>query len=174
MGHDMGSKLEIDSNCPEFKHFQITTAGSHRTVMLNGKELMVVDYTSGQRHISQTTELPSGEHLTTKVEWTKDTMKKSKFSFDIKGRNPFFGDYAITRKGDWHITPSVFIFNWNGKTNFSEGPLAVVSPMDTFFHFNFDKSYKTLDADMTKTVGGKKWGVTISNNRFNLLAGAAA
>ena len=200
--HDMGSKLEIDSNCPEFAHFEITTAGSHRTVVLNGKELMVVDYTSGQRHISQTTELPSGEHLTTKVEWTKDTMrnnkailtvnitpnrefkgvidwdmnnmKKSKFSFDIKGRNPFFGDYAITRKGDWHITPSVFIFNWNGKTNFSEGPLAVVSPMDTFFHFNFDKSYKTLDADMTKTVGGKKWGVTISNNRFNLLAGAAA
>merc|ERR1712071_246041 len=124
----------------------------------------------GQRHISQTTELPSGEHLTTKVEWTKDTMRNNKaiLTVNITPNREFKGII------DWHITPAVFIANWNGKTEFAEGPLAVVSPMDTFVHFNFDKNHKTLDADMTETFGGKKWGVTISKNKFSLLTGGAA
>merc|ERR1711978_383864 len=68
--HEMGSKLEVKSNCPEFETFIITTTGNKRSVVLNGKELTVVDFQRGARRISQTTELPSGEHLTTTVEWT--------------------------------------------------------------------------------------------------------
>merc|ERR1711973_766623 len=71
--HEMGSKLEVKSNCPEFETFIITTTGNKRSVVLNGKELTVVDFQRGARRISQTTELPSGEHLTTTVEWTEDS-----------------------------------------------------------------------------------------------------
>merc|ERR1712014_27842 len=75
--HEMGSKLEVKSNCPEFETFIITTTGHKRSVVLNGKELTVVDFQRGARRISQTTELPSGEHLTTTVEWTEDSLKKN-------------------------------------------------------------------------------------------------
>merc|ERR1712193_230153 len=36
--HEMGSKLEVKSNCPEFETFIITTTGNKRSVVLNGKE----------------------------------------------------------------------------------------------------------------------------------------
>merc|ERR1712079_648234 len=42
--HEMGSKLEVKSNCPEFETFIITTTGNQRSVVLNGKELTVVDF----------------------------------------------------------------------------------------------------------------------------------
>merc|ERR1719204_2423982 len=54
--HEMGSKLEVKSNCPEFETFIITTTGNKRSVVLNGKELTVVDFQRGARRISQTTE----------------------------------------------------------------------------------------------------------------------
>merc|ERR1719430_1190890 len=69
--HQMGSKLEVKSNCPEFETFIVTTTGNKRSVVLNGKELTVVDFKRGDRTISQTTELPSGEHLTTTVEYRR-------------------------------------------------------------------------------------------------------
>merc|ERR1712180_574973 len=34
--HEMGSKLEVKSNCPEFETFIITTTGNKRSVVLNG------------------------------------------------------------------------------------------------------------------------------------------
>merc|ERR1719284_1163820 len=45
--HEMGSKLEVKSNCPEFETFIITTTGNKRSVVLNGKELTVVDFQRG-------------------------------------------------------------------------------------------------------------------------------
>merc|ERR1711973_96950 len=47
--HEMGSKLEVKSNCPEFETFIITTTGNKRSVVLNGKELTVVDFQRGAR-----------------------------------------------------------------------------------------------------------------------------
>merc|ERR1712013_919890 len=71
--HEMGSKLEVKSNCPEFETFIITTTGNKRSVVLNGKELTVVDFQRGARRISQTTELPSGKEL--KIETNVGEMK---------------------------------------------------------------------------------------------------
>merc|ERR1712013_641992 len=82
--HEMGSKLEVKSNCPEFETFIITTTGNKRSVVLNGKELTVVDFQRGARRISQTTELPSGEHLTTTVEWTEDSLKKNQATITVE------------------------------------------------------------------------------------------
>merc|ERR550517_1055851 len=129
--HEMGSKLEVKSNCPEFETFIITTTGNKRSVVLNGKELTVVDFQRGARRISQTTELPSGEHLTTTVEWTEDSLKKNQatitvevtpnrkfkgifgwdfqtlstgnFHFDVKGENPWVGNYAVDRHANWEM-----------------------------------------------------------------------
>merc|ERR1712013_165328 len=94
--HEMGSKLEVKSNCPEFETFIITTTGNKRSVVLNGKELTVVDFQRGARRISQTTELPSGEHLTTTVEWTEDSLKKNQALITSKsGWLDQVGDYWV-------------------------------------------------------------------------------
>jgi len=200
--HQMGNKLEIHTNCPEFENFAVTTNGNHRTVMLNGRELTVVDYTTGQKRISQTMELPSGEHLTTTVEWTRDTMKTNEatvtiqitpdrrfngiFSwdfqtvkmgnmrFDMRGRNPWLGEYSINRKANWNLAAPQYIFGWVGKSEFSTGILSTFSPIDSKFEFNYDMRRGMLNADIFETLGGKKWGMKVARNRFSLLTGIAA
>merc|ERR1719342_705888 len=200
--HEMGSKLEVKSNCPEFETFIITTTGNKRSVVLNGKELTVVDFQRGARRISQTTELPSGEHLTTTVEWTEDSLKKNQatitvevtpnrkfegifgwdfqtlstgnFHFDIKGENPWVGNYAIDRHANWEMNKPRYMFNWVGKSEFKTGPFSSFSPIDTKMNFVFNTRKMVLNADMVETMGGKQWGLKIHKNRFSILTGNAA
>merc|ERR1712241_1001272 len=129
--HQMGSKLEVKSNCPEFETFIVTTTGNKRSVVLNGKELTVVDFKRGDRTISQTTELPSGEHLTTTVEWTADTLNRN-------------------------LSKPEYIFNWVGKSEFKTGPFSSFSPIDTKIDFNYNSRQMMLNADMVETMGGKQ------------------
>merc|ERR1712121_20064 len=184
--HEMGSKLEVKSNCPEFETFSVMTTGNKR----------------GERTISQTTELPSGEHLTTTVEWTADTLKKNQatvtveitpnrkfkgifgwdfqtfymgnFHVDVKGENPWVGDYAIDRHVNWNLSKPEYIFNWVGKSEFKTGPFSSFSPIDTKIDFNYNSRQMMLNADMVETMGGKQWGLKIHRNRFSLLTGVAA
>merc|ERR1719318_710406 len=200
--HEMGSKLEVKSNCPEFETFIITTTGNKRSVVLNGKELTVVDFQRGARRISQTTELPSGEHLTTTVEWTEDSLKKNQatitvevtpnrkfegvfgwdfqtlstgnFHFDVKGENPWVGNYAIDRHANWEMNKPRYMFNWVGKSEFKTGPFSSFSPIDTKMNFVFNTRKMVLNADMVETMGGKQWGLKIHKNRFSILTGNAA
>merc|ERR1711874_109285 len=200
--HEMGSKLEVKSNCPEFETFIITTTGNKRSVVLNGKELTVVDFQRGARRISQTTELPSGEHLTTTVEWTEDSLKKNQatitvevtpnrkfegifgwdfqtlstgnFHFDVKGENPWVGNYAVDRHANWEMSKPRYMFNWVGKSEFKSGPLSSFSPIDTKMNFVFNTRKMVLNADMVETMGGKQWGLKIHKNRFSILTGNAA
>ena len=187
----------MKSNCPEFETFIVTTTGNKRSVVLNGKELTVVDFKRGDRTISQTTELPSGEHLTTTVEWTADTLKKNQatvtveitpnrkfkgifgwdfqtfymgnFHVDVKGENPWVGDYAIDRHVNWNLSKPEYIFNWVGKSEFKTGPFSTFSPIDTKIDFNYNSRQMMLNADMVETMGGKQWGLKIHRNRFSLL-----
>merc|ERR1712055_982137 len=200
--HQMGSKLEVKSNCPEFETFIVTTTGNKRSVVLNGKELTVVDFKSGDRTISQTTEPPSGEHLTTTVEWTADTLKKNQatvtveitpnrkfkgifgwdfqtvfmgnFHVDVKGENPWVGDYAIDRHVNWNLSRPEYMFNWVGKSEFKTGPFSTFSPIDSKIDFNYNSRLMMLNADIVETMGGKQWGLKIHKNRFSLLTGVAA
>merc|ERR1711981_1016150 len=115
------------------------------------------DIKRGGRTISQTTELPSGEHLTTTVEWTADTLKKNQatvtveitpnrkfkgifgwdfqtfymgnFHVDVKGENPWVGDYAIDRHVNWNLSRPEYMFNWVGKSKFKTGPFSTFSPI---------------------------------------------
>merc|ERR1712121_395646 len=190
--HQVGSKLEVKSNCPEFETFSVMTTGNKRSVVLNGKELTVVDFKRGDRTISQTTELPSGEHLTTTVEWTADTLKKNQatvtvestpnrkfkgifgwdfqtyymgnFHVDVEGENPWVGDYAIDRHVNWNLS----------RPEFMSGPFATFSPIDSKINFNYNSRQMMLNADMVETMGGKQYGVKIHRNRFSLIPGIAA
>merc|ERR1712121_407125 len=176
--------------------------GNKRSIVLNGKELTVVDFKRGDRTISQTTELPSGEHLTTTVEWTADTLKKNQaavtvettpnrkfkgifgwdfqtfymgnFHVDVKGENPWVGDYAIDRHVNWNLSKPEYIFNWVGKSEFKTGPFSSFSPIDSKIDFNYNSRQMMLNADMVETMGGKQWGLKINRNRFSLLTGVAA
>jgi hypothetical protein len=202
INHQMGKMLEIKSNCPEFENFKVTSDGAKRTVVLNGKELTIVNYAHGTKTISQTTALPSGEHLTTTVEWTKDTMKTNKaivtvkvtpdrlfkgtfewdfqtmtmgnLMFDLRGKNPWIGDYKVKRNVNWNMAPPQFIFNWVGRSEFTTGPLSPISPIDSKFMVDFDTRRMHLNADLLEIVGGKKFGVKVARNRFTLLTGQAA
>merc|ERR1712088_125073 len=172
--HQMGSKLEVKSNCPEFETFIVTTTGNKRSVVLNGKELTVVDFKRGDRTISQTTELPSGVHLTTTVEWTEvspnrkfkgifgwdfQTLSTGNFHFDVKGENPWVGNYAVDRHANWEMSKPRYMFNWVGKSEFKTGPFSSFSPIDTKMNFVFNTRKMVLNADMVETMGGKQWGL---------------
>merc|ERR1712088_1200460 len=180
----------------------ITITGNKRSVVLNGKELTVVDFQRGARRISQTTELPSGEHLTTTVEWTEDSLKKNQatitvevtpnrkfkgifgwdfqtlstgnFHFDVKGENPWVGNYAVDRHANWEMSKPRYMFNWVGKSEFKTGPFSSFSPIDTKMNFVFNTRKMVLNADMVETMGGKQWGLKIHKNRFSILTGNAA
>merc|ERR1712112_695875 len=172
--HQMGNKLEIHTNCPEFENFAVTTNGNNRTVMLNGRELTVVDYTTGQKRISQTMELPSGEHLTTTVEWTRDTMKTNEATVTIqitpdrRFNGIFSWDFQTVKMGNMR-------FDMRGRNpwlgEFSTGILSTFSPIDSKFEFNYDMRRGMLNADIFETLGGKKWGMKVARNRFSLLTG---
>merc|ERR1712055_430132 len=125
--HEMGSKLEVKSNCPEFETFIITT--------------MVTPYT---------------------------------FHFDVKGENPWVGNYAIDRHANWEMNKPRYMFNWVGKSEFKSGPFSSFSPIDTKMNFVFNTRKMVLNADMVETMGGKQWGLKIHKNRFSILTGNAA
>jgi len=77
------------------------------------------------------------------VDWDFKNPMSSKVEVEGEGTNPSLGEYAISRKGEWHFTDPTYILNWSGKTSFASGPLAVMSPMDTHVHINFNKNQKT-------------------------------
>merc|ERR1712111_271140 len=170
---------EVKSNCPEFETFIITTTGNKRSVVLNGKELTVVDFQRGARRISQTTELPSGEHLTTTVEWTEDSLKKNQATItaEVTPNRKFEGifgwDFQTLSTGNFHFDVKGEN-HWVGKSEFKSGPFSSFSPIDTKMNFVFNTRKMVLNADMVETMGGKQWGLKIHKNRFSILTGNAA
>ena len=141
-------------------------------------------------------------HLTTTVEWTEDSLKKNQatitvevtpnrkfegifgwdfqtlstgnFHFDVKGENPWVGNYAIDRHANWEMNKPRYMFNWVGKSEFKTGPFSSFSPIDTKMNFVFNTRKMVLNADMVETMGGKQWGLKIHKNRFSILTGNAA
>merc|ERR1712210_215657 len=175
--HQMGSKLEVKSNCPEFETFIVTTTGNKRSVVLNGKELTVVDFKRGDRTISQTTvtvEITPNRKFKGIFGWDFQTMTMGNFNIDVKGENPWVGDYAIDRQVNWNLSRPEYMFNWVGKSVFKTGPFFSFSPINSKINFNYNSRQMMLNADMVETMGGKQWGLKIHRNRFSLLTGIAA
>merc|ERR1711915_67508 len=81
------------------------------------------------------------------------------------------GQFEFMRNGDWRMDADQIDAQWNGKTNFAKGPLAVFSPIDTTSTVNYNFGSMVLNANIGKTIAGQKWGLNISENKVNLMSG---
>merc|ERR1712080_350094 len=143
--HTPGTELKITTNLPHIQSFSVTTSDTTRKMELNGKELVTVDYTPGSHSISQTVVLPTGEHVTVSLSWPRLEMDTTDLEFtveltpdrkmggklgwecssnhnnkmvyfDIKGSNPYIGDYIIQRNGHYEkISGTEHKLTWTGK-----------------------------------------------------------
>ena len=96
------------------------------------------------------------------------------FHVDVKGENPWVGNYAIDRHANWNLSKPEYIFNWVGKSEFKTGPFTHFSPINSKINFNYNSRQMMMNADMVETLGGKQWGLKIHRNRFSILTGTAA
>merc|ERR1712088_657076 len=81
--HKMGSKLEVKSNCPEFETFIVTTT---------------VEWTADTLKKNQATvavEITPNRKFKGIFGWDFQTFYMGNFHVDVKGENPWVGDYAI-------------------------------------------------------------------------------
>jgi len=197
--HTPGTELKITTNLPHIQSFSVTSTDTTRKMELNGKELVTVDYTPGSHSISQTVVLPTGEHVTVSLSWPRLEMDTTdleftveltphrklegklgwEFSsnhdnnmvyFDIKGSNPYIGDYIIQRNGHYEkISGTEYKLTWTGKAEFAKGPLAMYSPIDTNIVTSVNTANLHVDANVVKSFGGRRWGFTLMNGKFTLI-----
>merc|ERR1712116_88108 len=99
--------------------------------------------------------------------WDFQTLSTGNFHFDVKGENPWVGNYAVDRHANWEMSKPRYMFNWVGKSEFKTGPFSSFSPIDTKMNFVFNTRKMVLNADMMETMGGKQWGLKIHKNRFH-------
>merc|ERR1712013_133204 len=188
--HQVGKELKIETNVGEMK-----------LTVRRTPDYFVEFIRMGETMLKSKTDVTPAT-LTTTVEWTEDSLKKNQatitveatpnrkfegifgwdfqtlstgnFHFDVKGENPWVGNYAIDRHANWEMNKPRYMFNWVGKSEFKTGPFSSFSPIDTKMNFVFNTRKMVLNADMVETMGGKQWGLKIHKNRFSILTGNAA
>merc|ERR1711934_1040936 len=60
------------------------TEGATRKIEFNGNELMTVNYTPGSHTVSQTVNLPTGEHLIMSVSWPRLQVEATDLGFILE------------------------------------------------------------------------------------------
>merc|ERR1739842_168407 len=83
-------------------------------------------------------------------------VKSGRMMVRFHGENPMMGQFEFMR---------------NGKTNFAKGPLAIFSHIATTSTVNYNFASMVLNANIGKTVARQKWGLTVSENKVNLMSG---
>merc|ERR1712209_49767 len=196
--HTPGKELKIESNLPEFQSMKITSAGPTKKFEFNGKEVATVDFDSSSKKASHTMHLPSGKDLTIDLAWPKMTPAASDLEFgvtitpdrkvvtkfgwemagvkkvylDVVGNNPWIGDYKLSRQGEFEpVSPSVYKIKWTGHGETTNGFLRRISPVETNVVTSFNLNNMKVDAIVWKSFAGKKYGFTLTNDKFLLLAG---
>merc|ERR1712206_43392 len=151
----------------------------------NGKEVATVDFDSSSKKASHTMHLPSGKDLTIDLAWPKMTPAASDLEFgvtitpdrkvvtkfgwemagvkkvylDVVGNNPWMGDYKLSRQGEFEeVSGSVYKIKWTG-----HGETTKVTSVNV-------RNMK-VDAIVWKSFAGQKYGFTLTNDKFTLLAG---
>merc|ERR1719342_1491484 len=148
----------------------------------NGKEVATVDFDSSSKKASHTMHLPSGKDLTIDLAWPKMTADASDLEFgvtitpdrkvvtkfgwewagvkkvylDVVGNNPWIGDYKLSRQGEFEEV---------------SGFLRRVSPVETNVVASVNTRNLKVDAIVWKSFAGQKYGFTLNNDKFQLLAG---
>merc|ERR1712241_932368 len=195
--HTPGKELKIETNLPEFQTMKVTSAGPTKKFEFNGKEVATVDFDSSSKTASHTMHLPSGKDLTIELAWPKMTADASDLEFgvtitpdrkvvtkfgremagvkkvylDVVGNNPWMGDYKLSRQGEFEeVSGSVYKMKWTGHGKTTKGFLRRVSPVETNVVTSFNMNNMKVDAIVWKSFAGKKYGFTLTNDKFLLLA----
>merc|ERR1712172_80464 len=176
--HTPGKELKFETNLPEFRTMKVTSAGPTKTFWFNGEEKATVDFDSSSKKASHTMHLPSGKDLTitpdrkvvTKFGW--EWAGVNKVYLDVVGNNPWIGDYKMSRQGEFElVSGSVYKIKWTGHGETAKGFLHRVSPVETHVVSSVNMKNMKVDAIVWKSFAGKKYGFTLTNDKFNLLAG---
>merc|ERR1712088_79268 len=196
--HTPGKELKIETNLPELKTMKVTSAGPAKTFWFNGEEKATVNFDTSSKTASHTMHLPSGKDLTIDLAWPKMTADASDLEFgvtitpdrkvvtkfgwewagvkkvylDVVGNNPWIGDYKLSRQGEFEqVSGSVYKIKWTGHGETTNGFLRRISPVETNVVFSFNSRNLKTDAIVWKSFAGKKYGFTLNNDKFLLLAG---
>merc|ERR1739844_449923 len=196
--HTPGKELKIETNLPEFRTMKVTSAGPAKTFWFNGEEKATVNFAPSSKTASHTMHLPSGKDLTIDLAWPKMTADASDLEFgvtitpdrkvvtkfgwewagvkkvylDVVGNNPWIGDYKLSRKGEFEeISGSTYKMKWTGHGETTNGFLRRISPVETNVVTSINMRNLKVDAIVWKSFAGKKYGFTLTNDKFLLLAG---
>merc|ERR1712066_203940 len=108
--------------------------------------------------------------LDTKFGWEWAGVKK--VYLDVVGNNPWIGDYKLSRKGEFEeVSGSLYKIKWTGHGETTKGFLRRVSPVETNVVASLNTRNLKVDAIVWKSFAGKKYGFTMNNDKFTLLAG---
>ena len=108
--------------------------------------------------------------VVTKFGWEWAGVKK--VYLDVVGNNPWIGDYKLSRKGEFEeISGSTYKMKWTGHGETTNGFLRRVSPVETNVMTSINTRNLHVDAVVWKSFAGKKYGFTLTNDKFLLLAG---
>merc|ERR1711963_853607 len=142
--HTPGKELKIETNLPEVQSMKVTSAGPTKKFEFNGKEVATVDFDSSSKKASHTMHLPSGKDLTIDLAWPKMTPAASDLEFGVT------------------ITPNrkvVTKFGWE------------MAAVETNVVASVNVRNMKVDAIVWKSFAGQKYGFTLTNDKFTLLAG---
>merc|ERR1711874_244368 len=108
--------------------------------------------------------------VVTKFGWEWAGVKK--VYLDVVGNNPWIGDYKLSRKGEFEeVSGSLYKIKWTGHGETTKGFLRRVSPVETNVIASLNTRNLKVDAIVWKSFAGKKYGFTMNNDKFTLLAG---
>merc|ERR1712158_357982 len=165
---------------------------------VNGEEKATVNFDTSSKTASHPMHLPSGKDLTIDLAWPKMTADASDLEFgvtitpdrkvvtkfgwewagvkkvylDVVGNNPWIGDYKLSRKGEFEeVSGSLYKIKWTGHGETTKGFLRRVSPVETNVVASLNTRNLKVDAIVWKSFAGKKYGLTLNNDKFTLLAG---
>merc|ERR1712032_831228 len=196
--HTPGKELKFETNLPEFRTMKVTSAGPAKTFWFNGEEKATVNFDTSSKTASHTMHLPSGKDLTIDLAWPKMTADASDLEFgvtitpdrkvvtkfgwewagvkkvylDVVGNNPWIGDYKLSRQGEFEeVSGSLYKMQWTGHDETTKGFLRRVSPVETNVVASVNTRNMKVDAIVWKSFAGQKYGFTMNNDKFTLLAG---
>merc|ERR1712079_645125 len=150
--HTPGKELKIETNLPEFRTMKVTSSGPAKTFWFNGEEKATVNFDTSSKTASHTMHLPSGKDLTIDLAWPKMTADASDLEFE-------------------EVSGSLYKIKWTGHGETTKGFLRRVSPVETNVVASLNTRNLKVDAIVWKSFAGKKYGFTMNNDKFTLLAG---
>merc|ERR1712014_143132 len=155
--HTPGKELKIETNLPEFQSMKVTSAGPTKMTPAASDLEFGVTITPDRK-------------VVTKFGWEMAGVKK--IYLDVVGNNPWMGDHKLSRQGEFEeVSPRVYKIKWTGHGETTNGFLRRVSPVETNVVTSFNLNNMKVDAIVWKSFAGKKYGFTLTNDKFRLLAG---